>query len=148
MLIRHATQSDLAEWLRMRSRLWPDCPIEDHQSEMQEQLNDPAHNAVFVVERNADQLGGFLEASLRPFVEDCHTSPVGYLEGWYVDVDLRQQGLGGELVKAAEQWASVQGCHEMASDCELDNNVSLKAHLALGYAETGRLIHFRKFLKA
>jgi aminoglycoside 6'-N-acetyltransferase I len=107
-----------------------------------------ARNAVFVVDRGAGQLGGFLEASLRPFVEDCHTSPVGYIEGWYVEADLRQQGLGGELVKAAEQWAIDRGCREMASDCELDNDVSLKSHLALGYEETGRLIHFRKSLQA
>ena len=147
MLVRRATVEDHAEWLRMRSTLWPDCPLGDHHSEMQEQLDDTARNAVFVVERGAGQLGGFLEASLRPYVEDCHTSPVGYIEGWYVDADLRQQGLGGELVKAAEQWASAQGCREMASDCELDNDVSLKSHLALGYAETGRLIHFRKSLK-
>ncbi len=148
MLVRHATVEDHAEWLRMRSALWPDCPLEDHHSEMQDQLNDPARYAVFVVERDMNRLGGFLEASLRDYADGCRTSPVGYIEGWYVDADLRQQGLGGALVKAAEQWAIDRGCREMASDCEFDNDVSLKSHLALGYEETGRLIHFRKSLKA
>jgi aminoglycoside 6'-N-acetyltransferase I len=146
MLIRHATYSDQAEWLRMRSALWPDCPLEDHHSEMQEQLDDPARYAVFVVERDDGGLGGFLEASLRVYADGCRTSPVGYIEGWYVDVDLRQQGWGGELVKAAEQWASARGCTEMASDCELDNEVSWRAHLALGYEEVDRAIQFRKKL--
>jgi aminoglycoside 6'-N-acetyltransferase I len=146
MLSRHATQDDRSEWLRMRSALWPDCPLDDHHREMQEQLDDPTRYAVFVIERDGGKLGGFLEASLRAYADGCRTSPVGYIEGWYVDADLRRQGWGGELVKAAEQWAAAQGCTEMASDCELNNDVSLRVHLALGYAETDRVIQFRKSL--
>lgn len=148
MLIRHAALNDRVEWLRMRSALWPDCSLEDHHGEVQEQLDDPARYAVFVVEREADRLGGFLEASLRQYADGCRTSPVGYIEGWYVDADLRQQGWGGELITAAEQWAIDQGCTEMASDCELDNDVSYRAHLALGYEEVDRAIQFRKSLAA
>ena len=146
MLIRHATHSDQIEWLRMRAALWPACPSEDHHGEMQDQLDDPARYAVFVVEREAGKLGGFLEASLRAYADGCRTSPVGYIEGWYVDADLRQQGLGGKLAEAAEHWAIQRGCREMASDCELDNNVSFRAHLALGYEEVDRAIQFRKTL--
>ncbi len=148
MLVCHATHNDHAEWLRMRSALWPDCPLEDHHREMQEQLDDQSRYAVFIVARDDGTLGGFLEASLRAYADGCHTSPVGYIEGWYVDADVRRQGWGGELIKAAEQWAGAQGCTEMASDCELDNDVSLRAHLALGYAETDRVIQFRKSLGA
>jgi len=144
MLIRRATHHDHLEWLRMRSALWPHCPLADHLSEMQDQLDDPMRYAVFVVARDDGTLGGFLEASLRAYADGCRTSPVGYLEGWYVDTDLRQQGLGGALVKAAEQWAISQSCTEMASDCELDNDVSWRAHLALGYEEVDRTIQFRK----
>lgn len=146
MLIRRVTQSDQVEWLRMRSALWPDCPLEDHQREMQEQLDDPARYAVVVLERDDGKLGGCLEASLRAYADGCRTSPVGYIEGWYVDTDLRQQGWGSALVKAAEQWVVAQGCTEMASDCELDNDASWRAHLALGYAEVDRVIQFRKSL--
>jgi aminoglycoside 6'-N-acetyltransferase I len=148
MLIRHATQNDHVEWLRMRSTLWPDCPLEDHHGEMVDQLADPARYAVFVIERGAGELGGFLEASLRDYADGCRTSPVGYLEGWYVDADLRQHGFGRELVKAAEQWAIEQGCREMGSDCELDNDMSFRAHLALGYGEADRVIQFHKVLVA
>jgi len=148
MLIRHATQNDQVEWLRMRAALWPDGPLADHHSEMAHQLADPARYAVFVIERGAGQLGGFLEASLRDYADGCRTSPVGYLEGWYVDADLRLKGLGGKLVEAAERWAIGQGCTEMASDCELDNDVSFRAHLALGYEEAGRVIQFRRALLA
>jgi aminoglycoside 6'-N-acetyltransferase I len=71
---------------------------------------------------------------------------VGFIEGWFVDEDLRRGGVGGELVRAAESWARAQGCSEMASDCHLENEVSRLAHLALGYAEHGRVIQFCKRL--
>jgi aminoglycoside 6'-N-acetyltransferase I len=35
----------------------------------------------------------------------------------------------------------------MASDCEIDNAVSFRAHTALGYEEVERIICFRKALK-
>jgi len=35
----------------------------------------------------------------------------------------------------------------MGSDCLLENRESLSAHLAIGYEERERLIHFRKWLR-
>jgi aminoglycoside 6'-N-acetyltransferase I len=99
-----------------------------------------------VAERANNRLAGFLEAGIRAYAEDCASENVGYVEGWYVDADVREQGIGGQLVRAAEDWARGKGCQEMASDCELSNEVSLAAHLKLGYEETARLIHFRKKL--
>lgn len=130
----------------MRRALWPGCSPQEHFSEMSAYLaGDPAE-AAFVAVRPQGGLGGFLEASLRRYADGCDTSPVGYVEGWHVDPDLRRQGIGAQLVAAAENWARALGCREMASDCLLDNEVSLQAHLALGYEETDRLIHFRKAL--
>jgi aminoglycoside 6'-N-acetyltransferase I len=146
MQIRPATQDDFDEWLRMRLALWPGCPIEQHQGEMRDALANHATLATFVAERPAGGLCGFLEASLRNYAEGCDTCPVGYIEGWYVDPDCQRQGAGRALVNAAEAWAIGKGCQEMASDCLIDNHGSLAAHLALGYDESERLIHFRKTL--
>lgn len=146
MLIREVKPSDRAEWLRMRIALWPGSD-EDHERETGEYFRQPEPNtAVFVAERDHGKLGGFLEASIRYYAEGCDTRNVGYIEGWYVDTDLRLQSVGRRLVAAAEQWARQQGCREMASDCELNNVGSLKAHLAIGYEEVERAIHFRKTL--
>lgn len=147
MNIRRIQPADEAEWLRMRLALWPDHTPGDMLAEMSEITEDP-FQPVFVVERPGGNLGGFVEVSLhREYTPGCETRPVGYIEGWYVDPDLRLQGLGGQLFKVAEDWARSQGCQEMASDCEVDNIISWKAHLALGYREAERLIHFSKALQ-
>jgi aminoglycoside 6'-N-acetyltransferase I len=130
----------------MRLALWPEASPERHEAEMAEYRPEDPSVAAFVAIRTDGGLGGFLEASLRHYADGCDTHPVGYIEGWYVDPGLRRQGVGRALVRAAEGWARGQGCSEMASDCKLDNEVSLRAHLALGYQEAERLIHFRRSL--
>lgn len=145
MLIRSIQPIDIAEWLRMRLLLWPDHSAAEHLAEMEVLLADPEAETLVAV-RPDGRLGGFLETGQRKYAEGCDTSPVGYIEGWYVDEDLRRDGIGGTLVRAAEDWARSRGCQDMASDCLLDNLASLSAHLALGYEEVERLIHFRKSL--
>jgi aminoglycoside 6'-N-acetyltransferase I len=49
-------------------------------------------------------------------------------------------------VTAAEQWARDRGYREIASDAMIDNLISERAHLALGFKEVERAIHFRKDL--
>jgi len=143
--VRPVRDTDRAEWLRMRQAFWGG-PVEMHRAEMAEQMARPDQLQVLVAAREEGGLGGFLEASIRRYAEGCETSPVGYIEGWYVDPDLRRTGAGRALVAAAEAWATSLGCREMASDCSVDNQTSFKAHLALGYAERETLIHFSKRL--
>ncbi len=148
MRIRRVQPADWSEWLRMRTALWPDCPREKHEREMALGISPagpPA--AILVAERPGGGLGGFIEVGLRNYAEGCDTSPVGYIEGWYVDPELRKQGVGAALVRAGEEWARAQGCTEMGSDCRLDNEASLRAHLALGYVEAERAILFCKRLE-
>ncbi len=143
--IRLGTPDDKAEWLRMRLLLWPDVEAPELLVEMERILADPL-SPLFVLQRSEGGLGGFLEASTRKYADGCVTAPVGYIEGWFVDEDLRGQGWGHRLVRAAEDWARSQGLKEMASDTWLDNDVSIRAHLAMGYEEVERLIHFAKTL--
>lgn len=144
-VIRQAVRSDQSEWFRMRRTLWPEVPPDDLLQEMDRILSDTL-TPVFVFERPDGGLGGFIEAGTRKYADGCGTSPVGYIEGWFVDEDLRGQGIGVALVRAAEDWARAQGLKEMASDTWLDNEVSIRAHIAMGYEEVERLIHFAKTL--
>ncbi len=143
--IRRASVADKPEWLRMRLLLWPREDLEGLRAGMDELLEDPSA-VIFVVVRPDGKLGGFIEAGQRKYVDGCETSPVGYLEGWFVDEDLRGRGWGARLVQAAEDWARSLGLQEMGSDTWLEDDVSIKAHLALGYQETDRLVHFAKRL--
>jgi len=143
--IRRATSEDKPEWLRMRQALWPDEIETMNFEEMEGILADPMMS-VFLAVRPDGHLGGFLEAGTRKYAEGALTSPVGYIEGWYVDKDLRKQGVGGALVRAAEEWARSQGLTEMGSDTWLDNKGSICAHKKLGYEEEERLVCFLKKL--
>lgn len=143
--VRRATEADKPEWLRMRQALWPDHSVAEFLLQSEEILKDDLQ-PVFVVERPNGKLGGFLEASTRKYADGCETSPVGYIEGWYVDEELRGRGIGKALVRAAEEWARSQGLTEMASDTWLENDGSIQAHLKLGYEEMERLVHFAKKL--
>lgn len=144
ILIRRAKAEDKSEWFRMRLLLWPDH-TEAELLEMDKILSDE-DEPVFVAERANGKLGGFLEGGTRKYVDGCDTSPVGYIEGWYVDEDLRQKGVGGRLVQAMEDWVRARGLTEMGSDTWLDNETSITAHQHLGYVEMERLVHFAKKL--
>lgn len=154
MQVRAVRPGDSGEWLRMRRILWPPEESEDHAAEIARYfrgdtlISCPGGGAaaVLVADRGDGRLGGFLEAGVRPFAEPCESRPVGYIEGWFVDEDLRRTGVGATLVRAAEEWARGVGCAEMASDCDPQNAVSLAAHLALGYEEGGRAVHLKRRL--
>ena len=143
--IQRATFEDKPEWLRMRQGLWPEAPIEYLDFDLDDLLTDP-DKAVFVASRADGKLVAFIEAGLRDYGEGCITSPVGYIEAWYVDPHVRGQKLGREMVRVAEDWARAKGCQEMASDTWLDNEASIAAHLKMGYEEAERLVHFVKRL--
>lgn len=144
--IRPLTERDLSEWLRLRLMLWDESTEDDHKAEMVDIFQNAEFQFVAVAEAADGNLAGFLEASIRSHVEDCETDNVGYLEGWFVESRFRRSGVGRGLVRYAEDWARQKGCLEMASDAEIDNLISQQAHDQLGYAETSRLIHFKKTL--
>src|SRR3972149_6351265 len=99
--IRRATYEDKPDWLRMRQGLWLDAPVENLGFYMDDRLAAPAY-AVFVASGADGNLVAFIEAGLRDYGEGCETSPVGYIEAWYVDEHIRGQKLGRELGYAAE----------------------------------------------
>ncbi|MFP4344672.1 MAG: aminoglycoside 6'-N-acetyltransferase [Anaerolineales bacterium] len=148
MIIRFATPEDREEWLRLRSALWPDCPLLEHREEMEEIQSDPRRNVVLVSEAEDGHLNGLLEVTIRAVAPGCTTRTIGYLEGWYVEPAYRRQGVGRMLVEAAERWARSLGCTEMASDTEIANLTSQQAHERLGYEEIERVVHFYKPLPA
>jgi aminoglycoside 6'-N-acetyltransferase I len=129
----------------MRAALWPDEDAEALASELEAMLADPTLVA-FVAMREDGGLCGFAEASVRRYANSNDESPCAFLEGWWVDEDVRRSGVGRALIAAVEDWARAQGFTELGSDALLDNTLSHVAHHALGFEERERVIYFRKWL--
>ena len=136
---------DTAEWLRLRLALFSDTSADENKGEMAQILSTD-NFAVYVCPGPDGRLMGFVEVGERDYAEGCDTSPVAYIEAWYVEADNRRQGMGRQLFAAAETWATSRGHTEIASDTLLDNMISQQAHLALGYEEMERQINYRKQL--
>jgi aminoglycoside 6'-N-acetyltransferase I len=146
VLIRRLQERDIADWRRLRSSLWPQAAPDQIAQEMADLLAHPETMPVFVAEQPRGSLCGLVEVTLRETAVGCTTSPVGYLEAWYVDPEWRRRGIGRQLVAAAEAWARTQGCTEMASDTSQEYPLSPTAHTRLGYQEVGCDLSFRKAL--
>lgn len=90
MRIKRITQNDYNNWLTMRKMLWPKCPDEKYHEEMKLQLSQPDRYPVFIATDHLQNPIGFLEASIHDFAPGCHFSPVGYIEGWFVEETHRK----------------------------------------------------------
>lgn len=92
------------------------------------------------------RIGGFLSYSLRSYADGCQGSPVPYIEGWYVEADLRRRGVGAALLRAFEAWARDEGYVELGSDALLQNAAGIEAHRRLGFEPVEQIQVFRKSL--
>lgn len=147
--IREVERKDLASWLQLRQALWPETSEQEHRAEIQRFFAGAAREPQAVLVACDEQSGaliGFAELSIRAYAEGCHTDRVAYLEGWYVAPDYRRRGIARALVAAAEEWATSNGCTELASDTEIGNDLSAIAHHQCGFVEVGVIRCFRKAL--
>lgn len=142
--LRRVMQEDKAEWFRMRKGIWPDVPDNYMTFDMDRLLADVDYFIIFACD--GDRPIGLTEAGIRDYGEGCETSPVGYLEGWFVQEEYRGKRIAGLMTQAAENWMREKGCTEVASDTWLDNEPSIRAHVNMGYHEVERLVHFVKRL--
>ena len=145
MRIRQIHERDRPDWVRLRNALWPGS-LSDHEAETRKHFeNGSVALIVFVAEVEA-RIVGFLEMDFRPYAPACASSPVPFVEGWYVDPDWQRRGIGRALIEAAEARARAAGYTEIASDAELDNGDGIAAHRAVGFEEVERVVCFRRSL--
>ena len=145
-MIRKAETGDLAVLGKLACKLWPEHSAEEMGAELAEGIEMP--DGAFFLAFAGETAVGFAQCQLRrDYVEGTESSPVGYLEGIYVAEGFRRQGIAGALLAACEGWAREKGCREFASDCELDNEESLRFHRHMGFEEANRIICFAKKLQ-
>jgi len=144
--IREIVERDRLDWVRLREALWPGS-LSDHDAETRKYF-EISHNAPIIFVAEADgRVVGFLELDYRKYAPGCRSSPVPFIEGWYVEPALQGRGIGRALVEAAEARARAEGHFEIASDAEIENTDGIAAHLALGYEEVERVVCFRRGLR-
>jgi len=143
--VRPLENDERPEWLRMRKALFPDCDDAMQAFEMDRHLAKGDNTAVLMAESDKAVVG-FVELSIHERVEGSTEDRVGYLQGWYVEPPWRGQGVGRQLVSAAENWTRARGLRVIASDAEIENERSIAAHKALGFQETFRVVQFLKRL--
>jgi aminoglycoside 6'-N-acetyltransferase I len=134
-------------WVKMRGDLWPGESETALRGSAGAMLADCSGKYLVLIASDNGKPTGFAEISLRrDYVNGCEASPVGFLEGIYVEPAHRKRGTARALVKAAEEWSRGEGCAEFASDALIENESSWHMHKALGFLETERVVYFRKKL--
>jgi aminoglycoside 6'-N-acetyltransferase I len=152
--VRQAQSADRDQIAAMCELLWPETSMAERgeavAAVMTSGMSGTLPGAILVSCDGDGALTGFIEVGLRSHADGCDTAvPVGFVEeGWFVYKSFRERGIGRELMRAAEQWAQMQGRVEMASDTWIDDERSQRAHEALGYEVVDRCVHFRKSVTA
>ena len=148
MIVEPCTGQHLEQWVRLRQALWTEATEQELRLEATAILERPDDGIAFIGWAESAEAIAFAEASLRrDYVNGCGTYPVGFLEGLYVDEAWRGRGIARTLCCLAEDWAASRGCSEFASDVLLDNETSQRAHEALGFEETERVVYYLKSLR-
>lgn len=143
MRIEQANQTNLDAVTDLALKLWPEHEWTELRDEFEELLASKKDKVYLAAIE--DSYIGFLHMSLRfDYVEGSSSSPVGYVEGIYVDENHRNQGVSRNLAEAGEAWAMSLGCKEIGSDTGWDNLASQSFHQKIGFREAGRIVAFIK----
>ena len=135
--------NNLEPLVDMMLKLWPHCNRHEEQ-ETCEKILKSDQQTCFLVQKD-EQFIGFVQLALRhDWVEGQTQSPVGYVEGIYVEPTYRYQNIARNLIKVAEEWSIKNGCAELGSDVELGNNDSIAFHKKAGFTEENRIVCFIK----
>lgn len=142
MEIKRATVNEAGLVAKLAIQMWDNHSVTELEGDFADYMDNGG--AVFLAWNDNEPIG-FAQCGLRnDYVEGTKTSPVGYLEGVFMKKTYRKQGIARELLRACQNFAKEQGCTEFASDCELDNEESLRFHIRMGFEEANRIICFTK----
>ena len=143
--VKKAEVSDCKAVAELAAKMWYTSTREELEDSFKE-ITEKNDGVVFIAVSDK-KIIGFAQCGLRQdYVEGTESSPVGYLEGVFVEKQYRKNGCAKILLRECEKWARSKGCNEFASDCELDNTDSLAFHLKVGFQEANRIICFTKKL--
>ncbi len=144
-MIKQATISDIPVLTKYALSLYNDSSANELSDEFEKSIKNK--NAAIFLACEDNVCIGFAQCQLRhDYVEGTVSTPVGYLEGIFVEEKYRRKGYAKALLFSCEKWAKEQGCTEFASDCELVNTDGYNFHCEMGFKEVNRIICFAKTL--
>lgn len=143
--IRRCEAADSGEWGRLRHRLWPDATAVDHVAEVATGLAEDGLRGWLAFDTKG-QAVAFAELSIRRYANGCTRSPVPFVEGIWVEAAHRQKGVGRLLIDRLAADCAADGFVELCSDADIANVASHHAHERWGFAETERVVYFRRSL--
>ena len=137
MKIVSAKPHHQAEWAVLRNNLWP-YTVHKHLCDLENYFSGKDTDIVqaFLLTDCSEELTGFIELNIRTEAPGSAGQRVPFIEGWYIEENIRRCGFGAMLVRQAESWAKSLRFGMLASDTDTCNNISISAHKALGFTET------------
>lgn len=145
MQVEEISQHNLYALTALMIALWPDCSLKEEYENCQKiMLADD--QTCFLLKDDVGYLA-FIQLSVRKeYVEGANSKPVAYIEGIYMKEEYRKLGLGAKLISLGVEWGKAKNCTQIASDVELDNQISINFHKKSGFKEVNRLVCFIKDL--
>ena len=141
-MIQKADVSNLVSIAELATKLWG-TTLEEQLSDCAESLATEGILLLLCVEE--DRPVGFAQCCIRfDFLEGGDGSPVGYLDGLFVEPEFRRKGYGTQLLRACEDWARENGCSQFTSEAETSNDESVSFHDHSGFSEIGHIICYAK----
>jgi aminoglycoside 6'-N-acetyltransferase I len=117
LTIRPVVRTDAAEWLRLRTLLWPDG-ADEHAQEidafLEGKLDEP--DAVFLAQDGSGHVLALLELAIRSELLEMKNERIGYVEGLFVEPEARGRNIARKLLEFSREWAKKEGCTVLASD--------------------------------
>ena len=142
MKVIRAGAEHLSDLVEMASLLWRDEDVVSLQETFRKVLTSKEKRTYLCVDDN-EQAVAFIYVALRyESVQGARETPVGYIEGLYVQPEYRRQGIAHLLIHEASNWAYKKGAEQLASNAQAENELSIDFHKAVGFSEVGRVACF------
>lgn len=141
--VRRSDVDDVAAWARLRHSLWPDGSPDQHRAEIVAAMAGGILRGYLAFDAPGEAIG-FAEISFRRYANGSTHSPVPFLEGIWIEGDHRRHGVGRLLIERISADCAAEGFVELCSDADIDNLASQNAHESWGFAETERVVYFRR----
>jgi GNAT superfamily N-acetyltransferase len=141
--IRLVIPADVTALADLASQLgYPSTP-EQVANRLDNLAGKPEENAVLVAEIDGRVIG-WVHVHLYLLLVDDREAEIG---GLVVDADLRGQGVGAQLMAAAEAWAGQHGCQSVYLRSNTKRTEAHAFYKKLGYNLIKSQYAFRKFIK-